>query len=352
MTTLNQAFIKAYQRRGIAGPHIPLPESANVVAETPTAAPATPTALRPQPEFRQSDAVPAASVREIDATPPAAPAIVFSRHGGVARIDEPTPAFAATKPAAVAHESESYEKPREEVVPVADELPKSDEIAAPEAAEDDDLRPAYEVERFEWPSVVRPLLDRTSAELSSLVGELLPDGRGSLLVTGCRRGEGRTSIALLLARHLAQKGARVLLIDADFQRPQVASSLATHVEIGWEEMMSGAAVSDALIESLADRLVILPLRRPVAAKVLSKARTNLRTTLARLQGAFDVILADAGPLIEAGASGHETLFGAAPWEAAVVVRDVRHCRLEQSHAVGHQLVQLGARRWAIIENFV
>jgi Mrp family chromosome partitioning ATPase len=351
MTTLNQAFIKAYQRRGVAGPHIPLPASPDAVAKTPVeVVPVATSVLRQRQEPRPSVAVPPADVPEVEAAAPAAPEVGFARHGVVARIDEPTPTFASTKPDAVVHESESHEKPHDALLAV-DEPTDGEESAVPEAAEDD-LRPAYEVERFEWPSIVKPLLDRSRAELSSLVSELLPTGRGCLLVTGCRRGEGRTSIALLLARHLAKKGSRVLLIDADFQRPQLASSLATHVEIGWEEMMSGTAVSDALIESLRDRLVILPLRRPVAADVLSKARASLRTMLARLQESFDVVCADAGPLSEAGESGHETLFGATSWDAAVVVRDVRHCRLEQSHAVGHQLVQLGARRWAIIENFV
>ncbi len=346
MSTLNQAFIKAYQRRGVAGPHIPLPESRDAVVETPVeVAPVATSVLRQRQEPRPSAVAPVAVVPEVEAL--AAPGVVFARDGVVTRIDEPMPAFASTKPNAVVHESESHDV----LLPTVDELTNGDESAVSESAEDD-LRPAYEVERFEWPSIVKPLLDRSRAELSSLLNELLPDRRGTLLVTGCRRGEGRTSIALLLARHLAKKGSRVLLIDADFQRPQLASSLATHVEIGWEETMSGAAVSDALIESLTDRLVILPLRRPVAADVLSKDRARLRKTLARLEESFDVVCADAGPLIEAGESGHETLFGAAPWDAAVVVRDVRHCRLEQSHAVGHQLVQLGARRWAIIENFV
>jgi Mrp family chromosome partitioning ATPase len=185
-----------------------------------------------------------------------------------------------------------------------------------------------------------------------LIHELLPTGHGTIVVSGCRRGEGRTSVALMLARHLALGGARVALVDADFQRPQVAHQLGIMVEAGWEESLAGELPpGEAAIESLADALTIVPLRQPISASALSEKRVHVRQLIARWQTDFDLVCIDAGPLAESDDAGHETIFDEAQIDAAVVVRDVRHCRLEQTHAVGRKLLRFGVSRWAIVENF-
>lgn len=274
MTALNRVFIKAYQRSGVGGPHIPLA----------VAAPA---------------AIGAAA-----ALPDAAPA----------------PAFQIASEPALALESQGR------------------------------VHPAFEVERFDWPATVGSLLE-SSPDLSTLMHELLPTGQGTLVVSGCRRGEGRTSVALMLARHLAVGGRRVALVDADVQRPQVAARLGVAVEAGWEECLTGQLPPiEAAIESLTDHLTILPLRRPMPVAVLNEKGDCVKALVDRWRTAFDAVLIDAGPLAEADEAGHESLLGARI-DAAVVVRDVRHCRLEQTHAVARRLVQLGVSRWAIVENF-
>lgn len=333
MSSLNQAFIKAYQRRGIAAPHIPLSPVApadNVSAEK--AAPQQPPSVNVRAFDRQAAAVP--------------PSHLFSK----------PPLSAAAKSRYAADDVPPLEPPvsapvalPEEAKPVADvvrEPDHDDTDAASKVATD--LEPAYEVERFEWSAVVASLVGEADAELSALVSELLPGGRGALLVTGCRRGEGRTSVALMFARHLARSGSRVLLVDADFQRPNIAACLATDAEVGWEETLTGASPEQAMIESLSDRLVILPLRKAVDDPIHAAAALN--DMREGLLGKFDVLCIDAGPLVEGG-SGH-IAFGDTPLAAAIVVRDVRHSRMEQSHAVGRKLVKLGVSRWAIIENFV
>jgi Mrp family chromosome partitioning ATPase len=341
MTTLNQAFIKAYQRRGVAAPHMPLPATANEASHAAGASPA------PQ----SSPTIPARSFdRPNEAIPPAH--VSVKAPPAEALADRHTQSH---RPQDVEFEAVRKLAASEVVLPwggLSGPSSGSDGVGGPLQNESSDsLLPAYEVEHFEWPPIVTSLLERSDAEVAALLSELLPDGRGSLLVTGCRRGEGRTSVALLIARHLAKAGSMVLLVDADLNRPGVATSLATDVEVGWEETLSGASLSEALIESLGDRLVVLPLRRAVEEAALAGAGAALKKALDRLRSEFAAICIDAGP-VEAAAGRHEIWFDHSSVEAAVVVRDVRHCRLEQSHAVGRQLVELGARRWAIIENFV
>jgi Mrp family chromosome partitioning ATPase len=331
MSTLNQAFIKAYQRRGVGAPHIPMPAAAAVVASQNLAPPPAPLA----------EITPANDDRMVDA----APSLAVKLTGAVARIDVGQRAAERRGSSALVTSTTVVEPPGNRF----DSAPATVDEKAPMG---EALRPVFEVERFEWPAIVTSLLDQSRLELTALVEELLPSDRGTLLVSGCRRGEGRTSVALLLARHLANSGARVALVDADFSRPQVAASLGTAAEVGWEETLSEASSSEALIESLDDRLVIVPLRRPVAESVLVASRVGLRAAIERIQAEFDVVCIDAGPLAESAAVCRPIWFGETPVDAVVVVRDVRHSRLEQCHAVGRQVVQLGARRWAIIENFV
>jgi Mrp family chromosome partitioning ATPase len=313
MSTLNKAFIKAYQRRGASGPHIPLPAAPPSVAMT-------------------SDDLPVAVAAQI-ADGNSDPGLSVSSTEAMDTQDSQDISQVTLEAESASRESVSSIGSNDEEAPLAN------------------LRPAFEVERLDWPGTVRSLLE-SKPELTTLTNELLPSGCGTIVVTGCRRGEGRTSVALMLARHLARGGVRVALVDADFQRPQVADSLGIMVEAGWEESLAGETLPDeAAIESLADGLTIVPLRRPISASVLSEKREPFRQLIERWQTEFDIVCLDAGPLAESGDAGQEILFDEAQIEAAVVVRDVRHCRLEQAHAVGRKLAQLGVSRWAIIENF-
>lgn len=332
MSSLNQAFIKAYQRRGAAAPHMPLPpvSRANDVAIE-IAAPAQPPLGEVRAFDRQEAAVPPSHL--FRKSPLSAPLVSRYAADDVPPLEQPVPAAVAAL----------------DITPAcsADHANKRDELAS-ECKFGGELEPAYEVERFEWPAVVTSLAGEAAAELSDLIHELLPDRRGTLLVTGCRRGEGRTSIALLIARHLARSGQRVLAIDADVERPYLAASLATDAELGWNEILNGGSPEQAMIESLRDRLVILPLRK--AMDGATQAATILNDMGGELSHKFDVLCIDTGPLVEGGAD--RIHFGHTPLTAAIVVRDVRHSRLEQSHAVGRKFVKLGVSRWAIIENFV
>ncbi|HWB08414.1 MAG TPA: hypothetical protein VG826_04290 [Pirellulales bacterium] len=309
MSTLNKAFIKAYQRRGAGAPHIPLtPEPSKPEEATLATAGVDP----PADDTAADDRAPAEATPTLESS--AIPTIVADAD--------------ATAPA---------EDP-------------------PEAAESwlgpsGDLTPAFEVERFDWPQAVTSLL-KNSSQLGALVSELLPDSRGTLIVSGCRRGEGRTSIALLVARFLARRGVRVAILDADVQQPQLASRLGMLVEAGWETSLTGELPpGEALIESLRDRLTLVPLKRPVSESELDGTGKCLNELIKRLQTDFEVVCVDAGPLGEADQTSHEALFGQTQIDAAVVVRDVRHCRPEQAHAVGRKLGQLGVSHWAVVENF-
>jgi capsular exopolysaccharide synthesis family protein len=61
-----------------------------------------------------------------------------------------------------------------------------------------------------------------------------------ILVTSSQPGEGKTVTALNLASTMAQKGGRVLLIDADMRRPGIAKALKLSLTKGLSGILTGA----------------------------------------------------------------------------------------------------------------
>ena len=202
-------------------------------------------------------------------------------------------------------------------------------------------RAGYDVDRFEWPALSDALLARLVGGLDHLAGELVTEsalGRKVVALTGLRRGEGRTTLALTLARRLAGGGAKVLLVDADFESPQIAEQLGLLIDQGWDAALAdGATLWDAMVESLSDHLSVMPLAaRPGAGAVAGRGAVSgstsvwvpTQTTMPRwddLRHHFDVILIDAGPLgtDDAGAHGHGLPASVAHSDVAIVAFDCR-----------------------------
>ncbi|MEE9230265.1 MAG: P-loop NTPase [Acidobacteriota bacterium] len=91
---------------------------------------------------------------------------------------------------------------------------------------------------------ITPLAEAARGFRDLRTGVLLAQGGDAarvLLVTACRRGEGKSFVASHLALSLAQRGARVLLIDAHLRRPRI-------------HRIFGVAPGPGLIDALAGRV--------------------------------------------------------------------------------------------------
>jgi Mrp family chromosome partitioning ATPase len=164
------------------------------------------------------------------------------------------------------------------------------------------MAPAPEVGvALHWPATIRTL-ERTYGERFSRLAESLIAARDerhfkSLLFTSCHRAEGRTTLVLTLARALARRPGRTLLIDADMTGPMLARLLGVRPEVGLDDVVeNGAALSDALIDAPDDHLSLLPLRAPVARPRDFVASPAWVSVLTRLRRDFDLILLDSSPL--------------------------------------------------------
>lgn len=125
-----------------------------------------------------------------------------------------------------------------------------------------------------------------------------PAGAEVVVVTSALGGEGKSTIALDLARVFAEGGERVLLVEADLRRPTLAAGLRLEPGPGLSEVLAGrvAAVS-ALRPSGSERLDVLPAGGlpPNPAELLGSAR--MRDLLAHLRADHDRVVVDTPPLL-------------------------------------------------------
>ncbi len=157
-------------------------------------------------------------------------------------------------------------------------------------------RPAFEVDQFVWPDVCQMMSERAAAELATVANEVwkrAKSGRNTVAVVGNRPRQGRTSLTLCLARRLAEMDLRVAVVDGNFNHPAVAGTLGVATQIGWDDAIANhLAVSEALIESIDDRLTIVPLRSNRSRAIVEQGENSFPAVIYAVRSRFDVVLVD------------------------------------------------------------
>jgi protein-tyrosine kinase len=120
-----------------------------------------------------------------------------------------------------------------------------------------------------------------------------------IVLTSAVSGEGKTATALNLALAIAQsREKRVLVIDGDLRRPQIARHMGLSPEADVIDALSGKCTAlSAIIRMAGHELYLLPARAAAAhpSELLSSER--LPELLTELRGYFDFILVDAPPVL-------------------------------------------------------
>ncbi len=120
-----------------------------------------------------------------------------------------------------------------------------------------------------------------------------------LLVTSSHPNEGKSCTSLNLALTLAQRGGRVVMVDADLRKPGVASMLGLTNGKGLSSVLTGAHTMDEAIQVLKvlPNLWVLPggPRPPNPADLLSSPSMN--QVLGELRKRFDHVILDSPPVL-------------------------------------------------------
>ena len=120
-----------------------------------------------------------------------------------------------------------------------------------------------------------------------------------ILVTSSVPGEGKTTLAVSLARMAARSGMKTIIVDGDLRRPNVAKAF------GGEELQQG------LIEVLTDKLpldmclgkdprsevVVLPCLQTPANPADALASQAMQQLVTNLRKVFDLVIIDSAPML-------------------------------------------------------
>lgn len=210
----------------------------------------------------------------------------------------------------------------------------------------------WEVDEFAWPNeMIR--LEHEQSEYFRYAGEKLRDasreGLKSMAVVATRAKEGCTTMAIFLARAAAAAGARVALLDANLDHPELEQKLGLDFSEGWQQSLRGqSTLSEAAVMALDSGLTLLPLSPD--HRIASLTDPRISQVLRETAVAFDLVIIDAGvapagdvPLFESGAE--------CPVAAALVVRDLRQTSEIETLATASKLKSLGIDAIGIAENF-
>ncbi|HEY2760646.1 MAG TPA: AAA family ATPase [Pirellulales bacterium] len=218
------------------------------------------------------------------------------------------------------------------------------------------LQPALEIDAISWPPICELLLAKYGDHFDRLARELKFEaeaGKQAIAIAGLERGEGRTTLALCVARRLATQAVKVALVEADFAAPQLAEHLGIAIEQGWESaLVDDAPIDDILIDSLRDGFTIVPLGR-AAKQVLRdfiqpQMMPRLKSFFDQLKSHYDLVLIDAG--LESSHAGslllHDSSLGV---DAVIVSHRSRPETARRLAAVCLQLAEAGTPQLGIAE---
>lgn len=190
-------------------------------------------------------------------------------------------------------------------------------IPPPHVLNDPEWADSPETVELQWPATVR-ILERDCGDRFEQMADYLraasvSQGMKVLLFTSCHRAEGRTTLVLTLARALARRPGRTLLVEGDLTGPMLARQLGLRPVVGLDDVVEhGVALNEALIDAPDEHLTLLPLRAPVARPREFLASPGWSCTVSRLRRDFDLVLIDGSPLFAglSAAALHRSVDGA------------------------------------------
>ena len=197
-------------------------------------------------------------------------------------------------------ENSGDESADEDVEAVAEDsaLAVAEESTQASSSEDlpsQELKPAWEVDRFLWPAICGDVEDRVETDLISTVegirAESLQRGDPLIAVVNSEVGSGATTVIMCLAREAARQGQRVAVVDLNHLRPGLMDNLGIDCEQGIECLqLANVDVEDICVTAIEDGVTLVPLLKPIDVEY--GAGQGVRDLLDRLAQTHDLVLLD------------------------------------------------------------
>jgi Mrp family chromosome partitioning ATPase len=218
-------------------------------------------------------------------------------------------------------------------------------------------RALLEVDRFQWPATCDQLLSEARGEWDRFGEQLIErmsQGQKCVALASAGRGHGRTIVALTLAKLLASRGLRPVVIDADTCNPELAKGCGVSVHSGWDDLLTSELVlGESLISAVDDGVVLMPWRTALHAGSALPTSMRASTVFATLREHYDLAIVDALPL-----DGNITIAEFASFATAIhldalyLVHNRAAGSLESLADTSAKLLRAGVPVMGVIENFV
>jgi Mrp family chromosome partitioning ATPase len=234
-------------------------------------------------------------------------------------------------------------------------LPLSSFAARPKIH--DSCRALLEIDRAAWPQAANDLLGCAPGQWDQFVEHIIQrtsQGHKTIAIASADRGDGRTTVALALAKHAAGRGLRLVAVDVDLENPALARACGVNAHTGWDDLVSSELpLGEALISVVEDGVTLLPWRG--RATPLAELAGSLRTGVifGTLREHYDLVVLDTMPLV-----GRTTIADFAALAAAIrldsvyLVQNVRTTPRDELVATSAKLRRSGLPLAGVIENFV
>ncbi len=129
---------------------------------------------------------------------------------------------------------------------------------------------------------------------------LAPEGEApkTLLITSAQPNEGKTTLAVCLARMRGLSGRRTVIVETDLRRPSVHRMLGAPRRPGLVELITGEAqLSEVLHRDERSGAYVIPAGRLTADPAEILASPEMRAVITALSGEFELVILDSPPVV-------------------------------------------------------